>query len=123
VNISIVDDDEAVRDSLKLLLELEGFHVNAFASGDEYLEARVDDSQAVLLLDLHMTGSTGQDVIERLVRMPAHPPIIVITAFDDARTKKQVTEAGARTLLPKPVDHALLLAEIESCHPALAKRH
>jgi two-component system response regulator FixJ len=122
VNITIVDDDEAVRDSLKLLLELEGFHVDTFVSGDAYLKADHSAADSVLLLDLHMPGRSGQDVIERLLKSPPHPPIIVITAFDDPLTKRQVLEAGATAILPKPVDHAMLLAQIDACHPALASR-
>jgi two-component system response regulator FixJ len=110
-DVAIVDDDSAVRDSLKLLLELEGLSVNAYASGEEYLRSE-DRHNLLLLLDLHMPGVSGIDLLKILQRETTAPPAIVITAVDDPAAHREALRRGAIAVLPKPVDVEILLAEV-----------
>lgn len=115
MTVFIVDDDEAVLDSLKILLELEGFDVEGFSSGEEFVRSYRAGANNVLLLDLHMPGMSGEEVLRRLSTMRAAVDVIVVTAGDDPVARDNALRAGARTVMYKPVDHSALLAEIAAC--------
>jgi two-component system response regulator FixJ len=110
--IWLVDDDEAIRDSVCVLLECEGARVRSFASGEALLEALGADAGDCLLLDLRMPGMDGFAVMAALRERGTAMPIIVVTGHGDRMLEAQVLEAGARHMLDKPVPDRTLIAAI-----------
>ncbi len=101
--VFVVDDDPAVGDSLKRVLESTGWHVVSWCSGEEFLAAYDDTAPACLLLDLRMPGLSGIDVQERLHASGTNLPVIVLTAHGDIPTAVQAVKRGAFEFLEKPI--------------------
>ncbi len=109
--VYVVDDDEAVRDSLKILLESHGLAVEDFGSIAEFRRHHVAGRKACMVLDLHLPGTSGLDYLA--TRDCASPlPVIMITGRGDAATRKRAREMGAQAFLDKPVSEEALLANI-----------
>ncbi len=107
--IFIVEDDRAVRDSLRHLLESIGFTVETHGSGEEFLEQASPLDGACVLLDLKLPGLNGLEVLESLARRPYDTFVILITAYGDEITRARALGAGAVEMLQKPVrDESLL---------------
>lgn len=106
--ICIVDDDEAVRDSLCLLLESGGLATRSYVSADAFLQAGEQD-MACLILDLHMPGISGLELLRQLRRQGLSQPVIVVSGRRDARLDAEIQSAGATDLLSKPFDDGILL--------------
>jgi two-component system, LuxR family, response regulator FixJ len=106
--VYIVDDDEAVRDSLRLLLESSGFIAREFASADLLLKMNIDE-MGCLLLDLHMPGISGLELLRLLRARGLKRPVIVISGRRDPVQDAEVLAAGASALLSKPFDDRQLL--------------
>jgi FixJ family two-component response regulator len=107
--IAIVDDDASVRRALQRLVESAGYTVQAFASAREFLEWLPRGQAACLLLDVHMDGMNGFDLVQRLA-----VPVIFITAHDDAMTLDRITRAKAVGHLRKPIDGQAVLNAIRA---------
>ena len=105
--ITIVDDDEAVRESTKSLVRSLGYNAYAFASAEEFLDSKLDDCSC-LILDVQMKGISGVELQSRLVAQGRRTPIIFVTAFPDERTRERATDAGAIGFLYKPVSNEKL---------------
>ena len=99
--ISIVDDDELVRESTRALLSSLGYSARTFASVEEFLNSNLDDTSC-LILDVQMKGLSGVELQERLIGEGRRTPIIFVTAVLDERIRNQVLEAGAIDILSKP---------------------
>jgi RNA polymerase sigma factor (sigma-70 family) len=112
--VFIVDDDDAVRDSLALLLGLRGYAARAFARGEDFLSAVDRSAHGCLLLDLRMPGMDGLQVQAELAAREITLPIIILTAHGDAATARTALKAGAFDFLEKPIDDAVLRATIEA---------
>jgi FixJ family two-component response regulator len=112
--VYVVDDDEAVRDSLRALLETYGVMVRDYASAEAYLAEDSRPAMGCLLLDLHMPGMAGLRLLEKLREQKISLPAIVLTGRSDVLLKKQAAQAGAFALLDKPVTDDVLLWTIES---------
>ncbi len=110
--VYIVDDDDAVRDSLQALMDSVGLRSEAYASGDQFLEAALPPGSGAVLLDLKMPGLGGFDVLNLLALEPRGNPVIVITAYAEARMVSQAIQAGAIAVLEKPLQKDLLLDTI-----------
>ena len=107
--IYILDDDESVLRSLKLLMVSYGFAVDVFSSADEFFSAVPNSAPGCLILDIHMPGFNGWDTMQKLKRTRYNLPVIVITADKDDSFKQKALKAGAVGFLPKPFeDHYLL---------------
>jgi FixJ family two-component response regulator len=110
--VSVVDDDESVRESLPDLLREFGFAVESFASAEEFLASgRVDETRC-LLLDIAMPGMSGPDLQRELTRRNQTIPIVFITANGDSSECARVLEAGAVSCLIKPFSEAALLRAV-----------
>ena len=110
--IFIVDDDDATRDSLRLLVECEGFESRNFASGRLFLDGVRPTRGDCLILDVNMPGMNGFEVLTELDRRGERIPVIVITARPDPSTKRQAEAAGA-ALLEKPLVAGELLTLVK----------
>jgi FixJ family two-component response regulator len=108
--IFIVDDDESVRDSLRLLLECAGFEVCVFGSCWEFLAADRIGEGDCLILDVHMTGMSGLDLLERMRGRGDRVPVILITGRLDMATRSRAQAAGALAVVEKPYKAGEILA-------------
>jgi len=106
--VCIVDDDEAVRDSLQLLLESSGLVTRSFPSADAFLRAGAQD-MACLILDLHMPGTSGLELLRHLRKHGLSQPVFVVSGRRDPMLDAEVHAAGATDLLSKPFDDEILL--------------
>lgn len=110
--ICIVDDDEAVRDSLGVFLEACGYTVVGFASALAFLTAGDTATYLCLLVDMHMPGMTGLELVEMLRSRGIETPAILITAAADPVLRAQTEKISSFTFLDKPVDGDKLLDAI-----------
>jgi len=120
--VAIVDDDEAVRDSLALLLRLRGFDVREFASGDAFVEWAGTSPVDCVLLDLRMSGLSGLEVQSALASRRLDYPIIVVTAHGDVATTRAALKAGAFDFIEKPFDDELLLRTVRAASEASTRQ-
>lgn len=110
--VFVVEDDEAVRSSLGVLLRLEGLRVEGFASAEDFLAAARPGWSGCLVVDLRMPGMSGLELLERLRESGCPLPAIVITAHGDVANTRSSFRAGAVDFFEKPVENAELLAAI-----------
>jgi two-component system response regulator FixJ len=108
--IFIVDDDDATRDSLRLLLEAEGFEAREFAAGRVFLDGVSPADGDCLILDINMPGMNGFEVLAELRRRGESLPVIVVTARADAATRSRAEAGGAFAVVEKPHRACKLLA-------------
>jgi len=109
--LSVVDDDEMLRESLPDLLREFGFSARAFSSGQEFLSSSYVGETRCLILDVAMPGMSGLEVQEELKRRGQAIPVIFITGQKDEEIRKQAFRHGAVKFLYKPFsDRALLEA-------------
>jgi two-component system response regulator FixJ len=100
--ILIVDDDAAVRDSLRSLLQCKGYETREFASGREFLAAGGAGEGDCLILDVNMPGISGIELLETLRRRGDLHPVIFISGHADSWTRKRAHAAGALAIIEKP---------------------
>jgi FixJ family two-component response regulator len=111
--VFIVDDDESVRASLRLLVESAGHHVVTFASAEEFLQSGLMKDADCLLLDIRMPGMSGFELQEHLATPESHIPVIYITGHDRFGMEEKAMKLGAIAYLRKPFDGQLLLDAIQ----------
>jgi FixJ family two-component response regulator len=112
--VSVIDDDESVRESLPHLLKGFGFAVRDFSSAEEYLASDVISQSKCLIVDINMPGMSGPDLLDELKRLGWETPVIFITAQRDEKVRSQVLEQGATACLFKPFSGKGLRAAIDS---------
>lgn len=111
--VGVVDDDAAVRDSLRFLLEAAGFPVATFYSADQFLAAADADGVACLLLDQHMPQVTGLELLQRLRRAGRDLPVALMTGSPSAQLMRRALELGAVVVLEKPLTEQALFQFVE----------
>jgi len=111
--VSVIDDDESVRESLPSLLAGFGLAVRSFSSGEEFLHSDQALQSNCLVLDITMPGMSGIEVFDRLKSLRRDIPVIFITAHRDERVRSRVLEQGATACLFKPFSGKALRAAIE----------
>ena len=112
--ILIIDDEDAIRESLDTLLTLEGFSVNAAVDGPAGLELLSRSEFDLLLLDLALPGQSGIDLLPRIIEMQPNLPVIMITAYGTVGNVVDAIRAGAENFVQKPWDNEKLLADIRA---------
>jgi len=112
--ISIVDDDESVREATKTLLRSVGYQVQTFVSAENLLNSGALGETECLILDVRMPGIDGLELQRRLNADGFRVPIVFITAHGDGTLRRRAIEAGAVDLLDKPFAASTLLATVES---------
>lgn len=112
--VSVVDDDESVRESLPDLLRELGFSVRAFSSAEEFLTSDCIDETECMILDIGMPGMTGPELQQEMKQRGQKIPIIFITAQRDEHIRSQVLGQGATECLFKPFSDTDLLAALKT---------
>ena len=107
--IAIIDDDEAMQDSLRDLLEAAGLAARCFGSAEDFIKSDLNCRAGCLIVDIRMPKMSGLELQDRLKEDGCNVPIIFITAHGDARMRIQAMRRAAVEFLAKPFDHHLLL--------------
>jgi FixJ family two-component response regulator len=120
--ISIIDDDESVREATKSLVRSLGYKAAVFASAEEYLQSsRLDDSSC-LITDLHMPGMSGADLQDRLIADGRQIPMIFVTAYYEEKVRDRVIDAGAYGFLRKPFNDESLIECLDKALTAASSK-
>ena len=114
--VSVVDDDESVRESLPDLIQQFGFAVQAFSSAEDFLASECVGQTRCLVLDVAMPGMSGPDLQTELTRRGQKIPIVFITAHGGEAVRPRLLEQGAVECLSKPFSDTALL---DALHAAL----
>ena len=112
--IAIIDDDEAMQDSLRDLMESAGLTARSFGSAEEFIESDLHTGAGCLIVDVRMPKMSGLQLQARLKEEQCNIPIIFITAHGDARMRIRAMREGAVEFLAKPFDHNLLLKRVRA---------
>jgi FixJ family two-component response regulator len=112
--VSVVDDDESVRESLPDLLRELGFEVEAFSSGEEFLASECVGETKCLILDIAMPGMSGPDLQRELTHRGLEIPIVFITANRDETVRPSLLKQGAVECLFKPFSDTALLDAVNA---------
>lgn len=112
--ITVVDDDESVRESLPDLLKEFGFEAQTFSSAEEFLASRSIEETRCLLLDVAMPGMSGPDLQKELTRRDQSIPIVFITAQRDEAIRPRLIAEGAVDCLFKPFEPTDLLQALNT---------
>lgn len=107
--ISIVDDDQSFRDSMRRLLKSHGYTVAVFASAAEFLASTQLPATACLVTDVHMPAMTGPELYQHLIASGHAIPTILITAHPEERVRQHMLGLGVGAYLHKPLDETVLI--------------
>ena len=113
LKIFVVDDDDAVRDSIRVLLEVHGFEVEDYGSTGEFARHYRKPPRGCLILDQHLPAVTGVEFLTTTAGRSLGIPVILITGRGDPAIEQRAREAGVAEYLQKPVTERLLLATVE----------
>jgi FixJ family two-component response regulator len=112
--VSVVDDDESVRESLPHLLRELGYAVRAYSSAEEFLESGCIDETSCLILDAFLQGMSGQDLMQKLIGAGMAVPIVFLTAHVDEDFRTRLLRAGAVECLFKPFSEQDLMTALHA---------
>jgi two-component system response regulator FixJ len=112
--VHVVDDDDAVRDALRVLLQVSGYEVKTYDSGVRFLEQLTGDESGCVITDVRMPGITGLAMAARLRSLGSRLPIIVITGQADVPMAVEAMKAGAQDFIEKPFDDVVILKAVEA---------
>ena len=116
--VFIVDDDDAVRDSLALLLGLQGYRTQAYGAAEDFLDQIDEGIRGCMLLDLRLPGMNGLELQAALATRKIALPILILTAHGDIATARHALKAGAFDFIEKPIDPERLIPAIEAAFAA-----
>lgn len=112
--VHVVDDDDAVRDALRVLLQVSGYDVKTYDSGVRFLEDLTANETGCVITDVRMPGITGLAMAARLRNLGSKLPIIVITGQADVPMAVEAMKAGVRDFIEKPFDDVAILSAVEA---------
>ncbi len=113
-SVFVVDDDESVSASLKLLIESIGYDVVTFKSAEDLLDSAFRENPCCLILDIRLPGMSGFQLLEHLVKSQTRIPVIFITGHDRNRMEDEAMQLGAVAYIRKPFDEHVLLDAVGS---------
>ncbi len=111
--VFVVDDDQAVRDSIVLLFKSQAIEVQAYATAEAFLRAYSGDSPGCLVLDIRMPGMSGLELQQTLAKKQIRIPIIFVTGHGDVPLSVRAIKSGAFDFIEKPFDNELLLGRVQ----------
>jgi FixJ family two-component response regulator len=120
--ISVVDDDESIRDSTRTLLRSAGYEVGTFESGELFLESDTLPATRCLVLDIRMPGMSGLELQRRVNLSDSGVPVIFVTAHEDRTNRKLAIDAGASDFFQKPFSATAFLTAIDTALKNCADR-
>ena len=120
--ISIIDDDESVREATKSLVRSLGYSAAVFASAEEYLQSERLEDSSCLITDLHMPGMSGADLQDRLIADGRQIPMIFVTAYYEEKIRDRVLDAGAFGFLRKPFNDESLIECLDKALNAVSEK-
>jgi FixJ family two-component response regulator len=120
--VFVVDDDPAVRDALATVLTIEGFHVTGFGDGGAFLVAARSRTPACILLDVHMPGRSGLDILKELNAQHYAAPIFIISGQGDIPMAVDAIKNGALDFIEKPFDAETVVSRVREAIEASARR-
>jgi FixJ family two-component response regulator len=112
--ISIVDDDESVREATKGLVRSLGYDGATFATAEEFLQSNRVCETSCVITDVQMPGLSGVDLQSRLIAQGNRTPVIFITAFPDQQTRERAMRVGAIGFLSKPFKEECLIRHLDA---------
>ena len=107
--VAVVEDDPASQKTLARVLRMGGYQAALYASAEEFLASPPKSTPIGLLLDVHLSGMTGLDLQRRLKEEGSTIPAIIITAFEDVRSREQAERLGCVAYLRKPCEAEIIL--------------
>ena len=122
LTVFIIDDDAAVRDSLALMLGLEGYRTSVFADAEAFLAAWREDWVGCVIADVRLPGLSGVELQDTLKKRGIALPFVIITAHGDVATARAAFRSQAVDFLEKPFDNAQLCAAIETAFALEGRR-
>ena len=120
--VFIVDDDPSVLDALAVVLSLEGFHVTSFSDGGSFLATAQMRAPACIILDVHMPGRSGLDILKELNVRHYSAPIFIISGQGDIPMAVDAIKNGAFDFIEKPFDADTVVARVRSAIEAKARK-
>ncbi len=119
--IYIVDDDPAVRDALSVLFSMDGYQVETFSDGDTFLKSASKSLPACIMLDVHMPGRSGIEILKALNAEQYPAPIFIISGQGDIPMAVEAIRCGAFDFIEKPFSADTVLARVKEGIAAMAK--
>jgi FixJ family two-component response regulator len=120
LDVVIVDDDAAVRDALSVLLEMEGLRVKTFETGEAFLSEAKNLKPCCVLMDVHMPGRSGLDILDALGGAAYHAPVVMISGQGDVPMAVYAMKHGAFDFIEKPFDAPVVLARVKEAMARVA---
>src|SRR5262245_37397500 len=120
--IIIVDDDPAVRDALSVVFSLEGYHVTSFGDGQSLLTAARARTPSCIILDVHMPGRSGLDILRELNAQDYAAPIFIISGQGDIPMAVDAIKSGALDFIEKPFDADTVVSRVREAIEAWERR-
>ncbi len=115
--IIIIDDDDAVRDSMYAFLDCMGFDVRAFNSAKQFLRTENYDPVCCFIVDVHMPEMTGVDFLEFIHKTHPHLPVILVSGNISMSIRNRAEQAGALAILEKPFEQSKLSETLKTVCP------
>ena len=110
--VAVVDDDASVRRALTRLLQSADLRVLTYASATEFLDAGLSSAPDCAILDIHLGGMNGLELLSRLRELGHNLPVLIMTAHDDEQAREAAARGGCVAYLRKPLDPKVLLDEV-----------
>jgi two-component system response regulator FixJ len=120
--IMIVDDDPAVRDALSMVFSLEGYHVTSFGDGQSLLSATRLRTPSCIILDVHMPGRSGLDILRELNAQDCAAPIFIISGQGDIPMAVDAIKNGALDFIEKPFNAETVVSRVRDAIEAWERR-
>lgn len=121
--LAVVDDDDGVRDSLRVLLETRGYSVREFRSGEQFLARAPEFSFDCVLLDVRLPDMSGLDILGQLQYRGLQTAVIVMTGYGDVALAVAAMKAGARDFIEKPFTSDQIVRAVEDCFQGGEREH